>query len=172
MLELNIRLARHSEIETLQQIEIDATPALVEAGAFPAGEPRPMSIGIFAAVISEELCLVVEVPPAGIVGFVAAVVITDDLYVAELDVLRSHHRQGIGRRLMAAIIEEGVRRKLQRAVLTTDRHAPFNRPFYEKLGFQVMEPPVPPLDGLLAEEIRQGMDPARRVGMVKQLGER
>jgi GNAT superfamily N-acetyltransferase len=169
MIDIRIRPAILADIGTLQRIEIDATAALVDVGAIPSGDPRPMSLDALATFVAEHICIVAEAISFGLVGFVAARGIGADLYIAELDVLRSYQIAGIGRRLMLAILEEGTNRQFRSAILTTDRHAPFNRPFYEKLGFKMSEPPVPPLAGLLADEIRQGLDPARRVGMLRPL---
>ncbi|HEV7704019.1 MAG TPA: hypothetical protein VGO46_06980, partial [Gemmatimonadaceae bacterium] len=51
--------------------------------------------------------------------------------------------------------------------LTTFRDVPFNRPFYARLGFEVIpsEKLGAALVAALGEEARRGMDPTTRVAM-------
>lgn len=77
-------------------------------------------------------------------------------------------RKGIGRRLMAALLQGGRGRRLFGATLTTDRFAPFNAPFYASLGFHIAEADAcpPRLAKILESEHRNGLDPLRRIAMV------
>lgn len=67
-------------------------------------------------------------------------------------------------------MEEGRRRQLAGATLTTDRYAPFNAPFYETLGFKLLEDEAIPLHLQLnlESQVRNGLDPRRRIAMVRQ----
>jgi hypothetical protein len=52
--------------------------------------------------------------------------------------------------------------------LTTDRHVPFNAPFYAKLGFREMtdDDALPDLQQVLQREIAHEMAADRRMAMV------
>jgi len=51
--------------------------------------------------------------------------------------------------------------------LTTFRDVPWNMPFYERLGFEVVPTPAlsPALRAVVDDETRRGLDPIRRVVM-------
>lgn len=163
-----IRLARRSELNWLETIEIDATSALVEAGVpFPNGihaTPRHL----LEAALSESLLFVATDEDDRPIGFLAAHERDNGLYVGEIDVLRNWQHRGIGRALMRKAIDEARTRKLWGAMLTTERFIPFNAPFYATLGFrEVSDAAVPPaLAQVLATDVSNGVDPSRRVGMV------
>jgi GNAT superfamily N-acetyltransferase len=88
-------------------------------------------------------------------------------HLEELDVNPEHGRRGIGRRLVLAVCEWAAARGLRRVTLTTFRDVPFNRPFYESLGFEVVSPDQlgPALSAVAADEARRGLDIAPRVAM-------
>lgn len=102
------------------------------------------------------------------VGFAQVEMLASGLpHLEEVGVHPSHGRQGLGTRLMTAVCDWAERHRYERLTLTTFRDAPFNMPFYEKLGFS--ELPDVERDGELSEivesEARRGLDPARRVVM-------
>lgn len=77
--------------------------------------------------------------------------------------------RGIGRALVRHALDRARRTGLWGAMLTTDRHVPFNRGFYEALGFATCRESTPPvLADTLAREIALGLDPDRRIAMVMQ----
>ena len=88
-------------------------------------------------------------------------------HLEELDVHPEHGRRGLGTRLVIAVCEWAAVQGFGAVTLTTFRDVPFNRPFYERLGFEVI--PVHELGlaliSALAEEARRGMDPTTRVAM-------
>jgi len=55
--------------------------------------------------------------------------------------------------------------------LTTFRDVPWNGPYYERLGFVALAPSDhrPELTALMAEEATHGLDPARRVAMIRPI---
>nr|WP_246499692.1 GNAT family N-acetyltransferase [Azospirillum soli] len=101
------------------------------------------------------------------VGYGGGYIAEDWLHIGEVDVYPDWQRKGIGRRIMNALLEEGLTRKLKGATLTTDRFAPFNAPFYSSLGFQPVGGDECPerLRAILAAEQAKGLDPLRRIAM-------
>ncbi|MGV2104320.1 GNAT family N-acetyltransferase [Rhizobium sp. 21-4511-3d] len=164
-----IRPAHKDELETLRAIEMDAAGALIDAGVPFPGEPHPLSLGQLGAYLADGLLLVAADGDDVAVGFLAAEEIDGMLYIAEVDVIRHLHGNGIGRSLMLAAIDIARARGLSAAMLTTDRFVVFNYRFYRSMGFE--EPTDMPagLRTILEGEIANGMDAARRAGMVRGL---
>ena len=106
------------------------------------------------------------------VGFGLVELIETRLHLEELDVLPEHGGVGIGTALMAAIEAWARATRFREIVLTTFRDVPWNAPFYQKLGYEIVE--ISDLDDMLLTWLRdegaRGLDPARRVAMRKRLG--
>lgn len=92
-------------------------------------------------------------------------------HLAEVDVLPSHGRRGLGAALVLAVCDWAARRGCTEVTLTTFRDVPWNMPFYAKLGF--VEIPGAELDAALAEIVRdeeaRGLSRERRVVMRRPL---
>jgi predicted N-acetyltransferase YhbS len=162
----DIRAARTDDFARLQAIELDAFETLREAGGV-SGE-ADCSTDDELRYLLEHGLLLAAVDAADVpVGYVGATFNDGWLYVAEIDVARDWQRKGIGRASMQAVLAEGRARGLAGAMLTTDRLAPFNAPFYASLGFRLLEADETPewLSRILAKEHAAGLDPARRVAM-------
>lgn len=80
------------------------------------------------------------------------------LHLDEVAVDPDYGRRGIGRSLVEFVVTESRHRNLCATTLTTFSDLPFNRPFYESAGFQVIDEAdlLPGLAGILAVENRQG----------------
>lgn len=166
MTEITIRPARREHLAALSAIELAAFETLRRAGAV-AGPPTATAPEVFSRLCREGLLFAAfsrgDIP----VGFAGAYIVDNWLHIAEVDVHPDWQRQGVGRRLMHALLAEVKVRRLNGASLTTDRYAPFNAPFYASLGFKMLEgKAIPPrLKALLAAEAINGLDPQRRVAM-------
>lgn len=107
------------------------------------------------------------------VGFAALGVLDGEAYLEQLSVRMHAMRQGIGTALLTAI--QGMAEKQARARslwLTTWGHLPWNRPFYERAGFNVVptEQWGPEMTQQLLFERRLLPWPQKRVVMRKALG--
>ena len=140
---------RFAEIEGLEHWVDDITEMSDLARALERGM-------VWVAVIGAEL-----------VGWCYASQVDDSLFVEQIDVLPEFGRQGIGARLLDTVSVEASSRELSAVTLTTDAHVPWNRPWYEKIGFQVVEPSEqgPELMAKVAHEAERGLDLTRRVAM-------
>jgi len=109
-----------------------------------------------------------------IVGFLAATASDEGLHIDELDVAPTHQRRGAGRTLIETAIAWARAGGSPAVTLTTFREAPWNAPFYARLGFVEIAPDrIPPsLASKLAAETRAGLPAARRCAMVLRLGGR
>ncbi len=77
--------------------------------------------------------------PGGVIGFALARELGPSLHLDELSVHPAHGRRGLGRALVMEVCREGAARGLLPVTLSTFRSVPWNRPFYERLGFRVLD---------------------------------
>jgi GNAT superfamily N-acetyltransferase len=105
------------------------------------------------------------------VGFFALGDADDEAYLEQIAVLPTHIRRGIGRQLMTAVIAMARRRGHTHLVLTIYDHVPWNRPYYEALGFApiLAERVGPSLRHDLATQRRYLPMPHHRIAMRKVL---
>jgi len=107
------------------------------------------------------------------VGFAYVEVIdARTVHLEEIDVLPAHGRRGLGTRLVTEVCEWAASAGYDSVTLTTFRHVPWNRPFYQRLGFRVLPGAElsAALRAVVEEESRRGLDPARRVVMERSCG--
>ena len=93
-------------------------------------------------------------------------------YLAELSVLPDHGRRGLGRAMIATVEDWARARSHTRLYLTTFRNVPWNRPYYERLGFSVIDEAQvgPDLAAIRKGERARGIDRiSPRVCMVRDL---
>ena len=88
-------------------------------------------------------------------------------HLKELDVHPSHGRRGLGTKLIETVCEWAAAANYGWVTLTTFREAPWNMPFYAKVGFEEIprQELTSVLLSILREEGDRGLDPARRVAM-------
>ncbi|MCO6186652.1 GNAT family N-acetyltransferase [Rhizobium sp. L1K21] len=165
-MQIAIRPAGREHFKDIQNVELAAFETLRAAGAV-FGSPMASSDAELERCFNDGFLLGAFTHAERLIGYASAYIVENEIYVAELDVHPDFQRQGIGRRLMMALLSEAATRGFVSATLTTDRLAPFNMPFYAALGFKVVEPAVCPayLLAILNRQIAAGLDPARRVAM-------
>ncbi len=159
----NVRPVEPGDLPLLAGIEAAGDRMLV--GLFGPELFTEVSTGAWRAA-QPGFLRVVGRPP---VGF-AHVLEEEDgaAHLQQLVVDPAHARRGLGSALVDAACAEATRRGHDRLSLTTFRDVIFNRPFYERLGFVVVDEP----DGLLARHLQQERAYAAlgpRVGMVRRL---
>jgi GNAT superfamily N-acetyltransferase len=102
------------------------------------------------------------------VGF--AHVVVHERGVAHLEdvgVHPDHARRGLGRRLVQTVCAWATSHGFDAVTLTTFRHLRWNMPFYAQLGFEPLasDEVSAALRSVIDDEMRRGLDPARRVVM-------
>lgn len=131
---VTIRQARPDDLSHITAISASGEETFARYGQ-PLGEgSSPMQPEHCAAPLAAGLLWIAE-DDSGPLGFLAAEVTGDALYVSEVDVLIERQRQGHGRRLMQVAIDAARARGLAAVTLETFRSIPWNAPFYAKLGF-------------------------------------
>jgi predicted N-acetyltransferase YhbS len=162
-------IAGACDLDVLAAVEMDAFASLAAAFGVhsQAGTVTPRHM--LEQSCAAKLLFVACDDTAAVIGFVAAMASDGWLSIDEIDVVVGWQRRGIGRALMLRALDEVAVRGLRGATLTTDRHVPFNAPFYASLGFREVSCAEAParLTAALAAEIARGGDPVRRVMMVR-----
>lgn len=162
-----VRQARAEDLPQLGDIEASGAETFAAAG-------RPLEDGAERAqpdawrhALHAGTLWVVEDAAAGLIGFLAAEVADDGLYIEEVDVIMEYQRRGHGRRLMERAIGWARAEGLAAVTLTTFRDIAWNAPFYASLGFAEIPPGQRSarLSAILADEAQRGFDPLRRCAM-------
>ena len=105
------------------------------------------------------------------VGFALAGSVGDNAHLDELDVHPAHGRRGLGAALVEAVCGWARASGYRAITLTTLRCIPWNAPWYQRLGFRVLEENElsQALRDVLQEEIRRGLPADQRVAMRREL---
>ncbi|TIP06002.1 MAG: GNAT family N-acetyltransferase [Mesorhizobium sp.] len=101
------------------------------------------------------------------VAFLSAEILDDTLHIWELAVRLDRQRMGIGSALLEEAIADARRRSLIALSLTTFRDVIWNAPFYQSLGFRILEDAEvgERLREVLRREVAHGMPESRRCAM-------
>ncbi len=101
------------------------------------------------------------------VGFFALSAAEGAGYLEQIAVLPSHMRQGIGSQLTTETIALARRRGHTSILLTTYDHVPWNKPYYERLGFATIPTDQigPTVQGDLDKQRRYLPMPEHRIAM-------
>jgi GNAT superfamily N-acetyltransferase len=110
-------------------------------------------------------------PNAEIIGFAQVMVLDNVAHLDELDVVPEHSRRGVGSLLLATVCTWAREAGYPTITLTTFRDVPWNRPFYERRGFTVIDSRElgPEHLALIAAEQARGLRTDRRVMMEYRL---
>ncbi|MUZ75174.1 GNAT family N-acetyltransferase [Agrobacterium vitis] len=151
----------------LRNVELASFETLRAAGAV-TGEPAASTDEELQVYLDAGLLLAAFDGTESPVGYAGGYISEGWLHIGEVDVHPEWQRQGIGRRLINALLNEGRTRHLVGSTLTTDHFAPFNAPFYSSLGFHAVEGDActARLKEILAVEVAKGLNPLRRVAMM------
>lgn len=136
-------------------------------------EGRPTSEAAYLESIAEGFLWVVETPAGERVGLAIAERVDGEGYLAEIAVHPDHAGQRLAARLIDAIAGQAVADGCRLLYLTTFDAVPWNRPYYEKLGFAVLpeEGAGADLRAIRAGERKRGLDDiSPRVCMVTEIG--
>ena len=139
----DIRLALPPDVGGLPEIERLAG-SLFKAYPEDLGIPDEVyeltnSIDTFAAAQREGRLWVAGSFGGGPVGFALMRNVDGYAHLEELDVLPSHGRQGIGSALLTAVCSWAKETGYPAVTLRTFRDVPWNGPFYQRRGFDVVD---------------------------------
>jgi GNAT superfamily N-acetyltransferase/uncharacterized damage-inducible protein DinB len=106
-----------------------------------------------------------------IVGFAQAMILDGVAHLDEIDVVPEQMRKGVGSKLIETVCQWAGHAGYSKITLSTFRDVPWNRPFYERRGFRVVDPvSLPPQHrALVATEQARGFRTDLRVIMERPL---
>jgi GNAT superfamily N-acetyltransferase len=101
------------------------------------------------------------------VAYVVVDVLDGNAHVEQVSVDPGHAGRRLGNRLVDHVVQWARDEGFPAVTLTTFRDVPWNRPYYERCGFVVLDPADmgPELAARVDEEAVHGLDPALRVCM-------
>ncbi|RRD07374.1 GNAT family N-acetyltransferase [Arachnia propionica] len=107
----------------------------------------------------------------GVVGFIRVDLVDGQAHLEQVSVHPAAAGHGIGAQLMAAAEEWAVDHGLTRVTLCTYRDVPWNAPYYQRLGWEVLPDDAlgPELNALRRHERELGLEAQPRLAMVKGL---
>lgn len=166
---MTLRLATAADLPLLAAIERSAAERFGPDDLPPHLRGDTLAQDDLQRALLHRLLWVALAPSGQVAGFLVAQDCADALHVQEVSVTPEHGGAGLGRELLQAAIEHGRDTGYAALTLTTFDHLPWNRPFYERLGFRVLtaEDCEQRLRGLLDAETRAGL--RNRVAMRRNL---
>ncbi len=161
-----------ADSQFLGAVERAAAARFRAVGLDVIAEGRPTAAEEYRSLAEEGRLWVAETDAGIPVGLAIAGSVDGEGYLAEVSVHPDHGRRGLGRALIARVEAWALGQGSQSLFLTTFRDVPWNRPYYEVLGFAVVgEDRVgPDLQAVRVGERACGLDGiSPRVCMVKPL---
>lgn len=162
-----VRAATADDASALQAIERCAGERFRDVGMGDIADDDPLSLEGLVAYAEAGRCWVAVDGTDAPVAYVVADLVDGSGHIEQVSVHPAHQGKGIGRALVAAV-ESWARDTGARALtLTTFRDVPWNAPLYRHLGFRDLDDAElgPELRRVRDEEAAQGLDPAQRVCM-------
>ncbi len=154
-----IQYATQTDIPLLNPIEA-ASATIFPAGSLPAdvlAERVPNDI-LIDALHQGRLLVAVDADQAP-VGYAFWQDIDGSALLAQMDVHPQHGRKGLGTALVTRIIDQVAQAGFPYLYLTTFSDVPWNAPFYQKLGFVLLDADDQPdfIKESLRDERKRGM---------------
>ncbi|WP_374448540.1 GNAT family N-acetyltransferase [Providencia sp.] len=105
------------------------------------------------------------------IGFINAESHHDSLFICEVSVCQQWQGQGLGKQLIKQVLDAALARNITTVTLTTCRDVPWNAPYYQRLGFEILNKSqlTDTLRDILQYEIDAGFQATDRCAMAIQL---
>ena len=163
---VHYRPAVPEDVPSIRVVECEAAQRFVSVGLTGIAAARPMDAPFVLKKVGASEVIVAQCD-GECVGFVMFATLPARIYVEALDVSPRH----AGRRIGAALLDHVDARARETGAthveLSTFRHVPWNAPYYQRLGFSVLDDDE--LDAALLRirnlRIARGVDETKRVFM-------
>ncbi|MCW2254126.1 GNAT superfamily N-acetyltransferase [Providencia alcalifaciens] len=73
------------------------------------------------------------------IGFINTQKLENSLHIREVSVAQPWQGKGVGRELIQHVLGYALQQKVNNVTLTTFRDIPWNAPYYQRLGFSIIE---------------------------------
>jgi GNAT superfamily N-acetyltransferase len=166
-----VRPPRRDELELLRSIERDGARVFDAIGMPEIADDEPRPVSELEAFRAREHAWVAVDERDRPVAYLLSAVVDDCLHVVQVTVSPSHARRRLGAALIEHLGAIALAEGRPALTLTTFRDVPWNAPYYERLGFAVVEPADqgPELAALVAHEAATIPGDAARVAMRRRL---
>ncbi|MBD8900556.1 4-(cytidine 5'-diphospho)-2-C-methyl-D-erythritol kinase [Rhodanobacter sp. DHG33] len=166
-----IEPARLDQADALRGIERAAQELFRGHPAWPSYAASPMDAQALAEAIGAGRVWVAQDEAGSAVGFVGVAIEDGEVGIAEIDVLPSHGRRGIGAALLEHACAWAAESGYPSVVLGTLSDVPWNAPFYARHGFEAIDPQhyTPALAEHRAHDQERGFPMHLRVFMRRRL---
>ena len=163
--------ARVDQADALRAIERAAQELFRGHPAWPSYAAAPIDAQALVEAIGAGQVWVALDDAGHAVGFVGVTIEGSEVGIAEIDVLPSHGRRGIGAALLEHACAWGAESGYPSVVLGTLSDVPWNAPFYARHGFEVIDPQhyTPALAEHHAHDRERGFPMHLRVCMRRRL---
>ncbi|KAH8678869.1 putative acetyltransferase [Tricladium varicosporioides] len=164
-----IRSARPSDIPLLERVERSAAEIFRTVGLDHLLDGDMMNPSVLAKMAAMNHLWIAVNDWDQPIGFLGGHDIEGKFHLAEVSVAREFQGRGVGRALMATMVEQAQREGYKAITLTTFRNVPWNGPWYRRLGFsEVDEKNVDHYYlSILENEAEHGLDRSSRCVMHK-----
>ncbi|WP_426662606.1 4-(cytidine 5'-diphospho)-2-C-methyl-D-erythritol kinase [Rhodanobacter aciditrophus] len=166
-----IERARLAQVDALGDIERAAQELFRGHPAWPSYAAAPMDAPSLAVAVGAGRVWVALDEGGSPLGFVGVAVEDGEVGIAEIDVLPSHGRRGIGAALLEHACAWAAESGYPSVVLGTLSDVPWNAPFYARHGFEAVDPAryTPALAAHHASDRERGFPMHLRVYMRRRL---
>lgn len=171
---VTVRQARSDDLPRLGDIERAAGTAFRELGMDAVADDEPPTLAVLSGYQHDGRCWVAVDDADVPVAYAIADVVDGAAHVEQVSVHPRWARQRIGKRLIDTVEGWAESERLTSVTLTTFAEVPWNRPFYQRLGFQEVETADQSagLRRIRAQEAAHGLDSWPRVAMRRAVGQR
>ncbi|HEM7886696.1 TPA: GNAT family N-acetyltransferase [Burkholderia cenocepacia] len=163
-----IRPATREGAAAMAAVEVAAAQRFRGIGMTDIADGEPTDAAAVLVRIDDGRAYVAVDPQGTCVGFAFYRLLdAQRLYLEELDVAPSHAGQRIGARLIEQVMARAAREHVEQVVLSTFRDAPWNAPYYARLGFRIIDDAAldDALRAIRVHHVSLGLDETRRVFM-------
>ena len=169
-----VRDALVGDVAAIQAVEVAAGQRFRDFDdvriAARADDPPYRTEGLERAIAERRAWVAVD-DDGAIIGFAVGWTVDGEGHLDEVAVTPAHGRRGVERALVGEVVAWAAGQRLGSVTLTTFRDVPWNCPYYEGLGFRIVETLSPALQSLLDEQAGWGLDPSLRVVMRRSVAE-
>ena len=158
---MTIRGASRGEFEMLADIERRAATRFPEELGLDGDATCEASL--LEASLEESL-LLVAVASGRPAGFAVAVPVERSVHLEEMSVLPEAGRNGLGRALLASVVDASREREYRNLTLTTFASVPWNAPFYARHGFRAKP------SAALPRHVAERLEAERAAGLPDRVG--
>ncbi|WP_369310739.1 GNAT family N-acetyltransferase [Providencia rettgeri] len=169
---VHIRLATPLDAKYLPAVEVSAGQAFASIEKYKwLADGDGQTEQAHLDFIAEQLEWVAVNDNGEPIGFINAENHHDSLHICEVSVCQQWQGQGLGKKLIKQVLDAALARNMKTVTLTTCRDVPWNAPYYQRLGFEILDDSqlTELLRDILQDEVDAGFQKRDRCAMAIEL---